>query len=1116
MKGFVLELIEKKKKRYLEDYGEMLGDYNRELETAKGYNGRQLLELLQNCDDEGAKRVQFLLDRDKKTITISNDGATAFSKKGYRSLFIANLSSKTSKRKYIGNKGLGFRSIINWSNAIEIQSNNMSLLYSKGNLKATYDALFPEEMRRQIREEEGLTAETVPMPFLSMPRLVEMEQTNFKTSIIIHYKDGAYKDIVKQVDKITQETLLFLNHIETVEFKGFDNDRRITCQRTLHDIKDFEPSEEIVFEADNWSIFKEEQELPEEYQDKAKQEHEFYQIKLAVSSEFKSSDSMLYSFFPTNIKLGQPYILHATFDLDSTRNQLVDSDKNRYILNQVVEFTLKVAKYYTKNEVSYKPLQILNHTHRADTLDNLEYYDLIDDLIKSEPVFPCIDETYKSLDDIIFVSNDFAEMLIDVKAQFVIENHLKPCPQSIYEELELDDYYFDLLQEIEDLEQYLNIISKLDLSIAQRANFISQIVKEAGFIKRRNENALNFLIDENGDLIKGEEYIYTPVTSNNELKTPEYASIKFINKALFDALIEALNFAEDDNPNKSRFIYDKLKGFTNIHSYEPATLAMKIIRETNSEIEKYPSNAVNIIKEMNRCLYYNFKRLNEDTIIPDKMVKIPTITLIGDIANTEDLVLSEYYPSGKKTKLIFDKVYRQNKYVASPTQLGFSDDESLEDIEDYLKWIKINTFVRYIFNENVKEGIEQYIGFVQRWSERGTWSKYNVDYLDIAEFSKILSKISLEHFVLWVFYDNKLKQQLYDHSNTDKYSYFYFSNYPLYTKPSYLKYQILLKSPIKFSEILIDEKYGWVNDVTVNYKYLMDIEPNITKTAINEILVTLGATEDFNDLPIDKVVDIINKLPEKYPNGSKSQRFYKKALNHYEVNEIEITEQLKLFADNGDGYSIYQQEDIYFSEKIKLPNKLKKDFPIFNFPARAGGEKAIKFFGINDLKNLSIAVSDKTTLVSVTNRFQNHLEELKPYLLTQRLVQLEDESTKKAQASICKSIEIELCEHIAYSVKDKHYIVSDYEFINVEKQKYLIKVRSFDTLESLKSNRAFSNSFADIISLAFDVSTNRSDFVELIRSDREDLKEGLKRDYYLDFYTEARELLGLADYKQAF
>src|SRR4051794_19695033 len=134
MIAFVKQLIEEQKKLYAGNYYLMVADYNRESDTVRGYNGRQLLELLQNCDDEGSEDVLISLDKTKKTISISNNGKP-FSEDGYRSLFIANLSSKRANKQYIGNKGLGFRSIINWSTNIEVCSNNLSLTYNECNRK---------------------------------------------------------------------------------------------------------------------------------------------------------------------------------------------------------------------------------------------------------------------------------------------------------------------------------------------------------------------------------------------------------------------------------------------------------------------------------------------------------------------------------------------------------------------------------------------------------------------------------------------------------------------------------------------------------------------------------------------------------------------------------------------------------------------------------------------------------------------------------------------------------------------------------------------------------------------------------------------------------------------
>ena len=132
MKNKILEEIKIRKEIYETSPADMISAFNREIETEKEYNGRQLLELLQNADDEQSDEVKIELNTTDKILTIANRGTscTPFSFDGIRSLMISNLSSKTTK-KFIGNKGLGFRSIINWSKKITISSNGLDIIFSR-------------------------------------------------------------------------------------------------------------------------------------------------------------------------------------------------------------------------------------------------------------------------------------------------------------------------------------------------------------------------------------------------------------------------------------------------------------------------------------------------------------------------------------------------------------------------------------------------------------------------------------------------------------------------------------------------------------------------------------------------------------------------------------------------------------------------------------------------------------------------------------------------------------------------------------------------------------------------------------------------------------------------
>ena len=53
---------------YSSDESRMVADFNNERETIKEYNGRQILELLQNADDEESEKVLIKLDTDKQIL----------------------------------------------------------------------------------------------------------------------------------------------------------------------------------------------------------------------------------------------------------------------------------------------------------------------------------------------------------------------------------------------------------------------------------------------------------------------------------------------------------------------------------------------------------------------------------------------------------------------------------------------------------------------------------------------------------------------------------------------------------------------------------------------------------------------------------------------------------------------------------------------------------------------------------------------------------------------------------------------------------------------------------------------------------------------------------------
>jgi len=205
------------------DYARMIKEYKTERAITNDYNGRQLLELIQNADDAKSNAILISLNKEKQILSISDRGES-FIKEGYRSLMISGLSSKI-KKSYIGNKGLGFRSIINWSESVKILSKNLSVEFSEEIRRNTYLKIYNENTIKKIRTEFSLPDTTIPFPFLAIPEIKEYSNGDYTTTIEIKYKnkDWILEDIINQVKELKPEVLLFLNNINSIYFKGFED-----------------------------------------------------------------------------------------------------------------------------------------------------------------------------------------------------------------------------------------------------------------------------------------------------------------------------------------------------------------------------------------------------------------------------------------------------------------------------------------------------------------------------------------------------------------------------------------------------------------------------------------------------------------------------------------------------------------------------------------------------------------------------------------------------------------------------------------------------------------------------------------------------------------------------
>ena len=210
--GRLNDLVTKRISTYSNDPSIFRSAYASEKATTGEYDGRQLLELLQNCDDAKAHKVEINWDTKTKTLVVSNKG-TPFSIKGIESIMLAHTSPKTGK-SFIGNKGLGFRSILNWADKVSILSGGCEISFSEEIAKDIFENTLDitDDVRKEIRNDLGLEEWAIPFPTLGIPVCKSYKTNEWATSIQIRYRQRYEQKIEEQLEQLCEEVLLFLKN----------------------------------------------------------------------------------------------------------------------------------------------------------------------------------------------------------------------------------------------------------------------------------------------------------------------------------------------------------------------------------------------------------------------------------------------------------------------------------------------------------------------------------------------------------------------------------------------------------------------------------------------------------------------------------------------------------------------------------------------------------------------------------------------------------------------------------------------------------------------------------------------------------------------------------------
>lgn len=333
--------------------------YNSDKSLAESYHGRELLELVQNADDayvgvDTIRKLQndVLIEYRDNILRISNKGAV-FDKDSVERLSQGNVSGKGLQ--YIGNKGIGFRSILNWAQEVKIFSGDYSFGFSKDFAAEQLEYL--KNNFQNIRDEINAKPQ-ITFPILWAPYWVENKlEPHYDTTIEIVIDPATQNDdwnVQKQIEEFDFNVLLFLQNITKISIKT-DSDfyglkREITKESGFNKVRlkkvNYKNDGAVVEERSFYNFKRDDEKIAHKGDDS------LLKISVAIPCDFSSFESCLYTFFPIkNEKCPVPALLHATFLLEQNRSTIQNDQLNTLIFEKLMDFYVQVVtENFTKKE----------------------------------------------------------------------------------------------------------------------------------------------------------------------------------------------------------------------------------------------------------------------------------------------------------------------------------------------------------------------------------------------------------------------------------------------------------------------------------------------------------------------------------------------------------------------------------------------------------------------------------------------------------------------------------------------------------------------------------------------------------------------------------------------
>ena len=960
------DLIENIKKDYLEqkntkhkiinDFWSQYQQMAKELsEGIYAEDNHFIYELIQNAEDTISNEKEHILEfilEDNGLIVFNNE--TGFSEEQIKAICAFGKSTKAKDKNegYIGEKGIGFKSVFKITDKPAISSNGYRFHFGRLDKEGNTEYIIPhwiddEELKNYPKEFQNNTHTTLYLPFSKEKKIEKIKKLK--------------KDI-KQIEPIL---LLFLKRLTSISIRE-SNQKIISTKKFSKKDENLElvsiKNEDMQ---NKYYVFKKSIDVDQnldEVKDKNGRRKNVKKREIILAFPHinnQTFEDRIFSFLPTKLHSELNFIIQADFILQSGRENIaIDNEWNQWQFKEIEKFicneVIAELKKHSKLKFIYLNYFLKNGNSHNKLVENL--YNNIIEQLKHKKVILSDNNIWQKPENIILLEDTelytqyikilFGENYEQVHKKFALNEHFintfgikKVNKKEIIEKI-CD--YFDK-KDLNDYDE--KVVFELTKFLSKYLNTDSRALNYERELYIRVKNSLPIIPKYKTNK---KFYSYGFIYLSSEYK-PDIIIENFVDKNEFD--FDKYNFLADDYKDNKR-LEDFIKKIIDEQKENKNKKTIDFFVKYPEILHKYlQKNKENNYKEILDFLI-KFQENNKENIGKIKLILTQngsflnsenTIYFSNDtdnsqVLNTLDTTLFELTKKEHKYKEFLQKVFNVieadilniilNEYLPKIKKIANNRNKDNDNILLNYTKIIIENFDK--FEKDDKKRIQDSLYFISI-NQKDRYLKSRDIYLskDLSEI--IFNTNSIEKYVsdksLFDFIDSRYIEIAEKINNDEKVKdFFEYFNFEKNIKINdiakfikLIKQNLSLEKNIEALELI-------AKSIDLEDKEKIDGLENFQVYSQNNDLVAIKS------LFLEQISDL--NIPYLHPDYRKNiQESYLGYLKRYFLSEYKIEpfiEYLKQNIDFDEAINVYKYLDSQSNNNIKVnnitPEKIRKEF----------------------------------------------------------------------------------------------------------------------------------------------------------------------------------------------